>query len=1472
MPGRSERLITFLQRLHALSHKTVLRYTDEETVIYLDGLPAGSPLIASPYFRPPADDAPRTSWLSLHTRQTLPLPPPPESLASWIDPADLARIDTEPMLRQTAEVFATCSEPDGPLPTTASLADHPQLEADWENYLHRHWRPWAEQARAWAAVSDLYTRLDHVRREASAAADRFELIFAFGLLRWQQPDGSQIERHLVTGPAEITLDVDRGILAVGPPVDFECFRLETDLVPPERHAAIDIDELLAEVDLDGWNRQLVEPALTRLANQWDAGRVGVDAAGRPVGPLPVHPQISFAPAIVLRSRRTSGYQTTLARLASLTRSHDDTAGPLAAAWERLLGPPAEPGSLSPQEPAEAEPGEPPELLFPLPVNAEQQTIAKALGETPCVLVKGPPGTGKSHTIANLICHLLATGDRVLITAQAAKALDVLREKLPKPLQRLCVTLMGSSRSDRRMLEESVGGILEQIDRWNSDEAATKIRHHRKQRAAIIASLAKIDRALLELRERELITHRLDPPYEGTAAAIAQSLAGDAPRFSWFPWKNLQGEQCPLSEARLARLAEAVATLSPQAVAEVAGELGPPLPAADRFAAVAAAITRIEVALPTADSRMQVIRRAASQDADLPKRLHAAIKAIEAAATRGKRSLGDEAANVIGDLLAGRGEVWQTRLDMLQSRLEEAATLLPLVARHVASVPAGIPPAALDHALAGRIAHHEAGGGRGFWPFRPRAVRETSHLDKLCRLDGRPPRSLDDFRALHAHVRLGLLSEALAASWPAVAEAARGDDAVPAAAVARWREFRDELAAIMKACAAIDPPAVAAVPPAARGELADREGRRRWAEAAVHATAANRAAGYRRKCDDLYRALCESAGRSDAHPLLARLAEAVASRDATAYALHAEPLEGLRRRAKTVAFLEDCLGRLEAAAPGLAATIRGHLGDAAFASRLAELPRAWAWARAKVWVGRFAHHEDHDALASRRTRLSRELAGHTEDLVALEAWGRFFTRLGDSTRRHLIAWQQAMTRLGRGTGKYANQHRREARRHLMACIPAIPVWIMPLHDLWNTVEAEADLFDTIIIDEASQAGLDALPLLLLGKRVVVIGDDKQNSPQAVGVDRAVVRQQIEGLLGDFPFRDSFQPESSLFDHARLAFDSQVTLREHFRCVPEIIRFSNTHFYEQKLVPLRQPDPGSLPPLVTVFVPEAHCSGSGTRIRNEAEAEAIVETICRLVRDEAYEGKSMGVIALQGKGQADFVERRLAERLTPREIEQRRLVCGEPAGFQGDERDVIFLSLVVADNHNFMAQTRAEAERRYNVAMSRAKDQAWLFHSVPASRLSQHDLRAKLLTHFTARPPAAGGSFEPEWFEAQAGRRRELGSQPEPFDSWFEFDVCRQLCLRGYLLHAQHEVAGRRIDLVIEGADKRLAVECDGDFWHAAEHMADDMHRQRQLERVGWTFVRVRESDYYVDPDAAIARIAAACEAMGIVPAGRGATGW
>jgi len=417
-------------------------------------------------------------------------------------------------------------------------------------------------------------------------------------------------------------------------------------------------------------------------------------------------------------------------------------------------------------------------------------------------------------------------------------------------------------------------------------------------------------------------------------------------------------------------------------------------------------------------------------------------------------------------------------------------------------------------------------------------------------------------------------------------------------------------------------------------------------------------------------------------------------------------------------------------------------------------------------------------------------------------------------------------------------------------------VVPFYQVVQTTSPQKGLFDVIIVDEASQSGPEAIFLHYIGTKIVVVGDDKQIAPVHVGVNRDDVTRLMEMHLEGLPHREAFDLEGSFFSQAELRFAGKVRLREHFRCMPEIIQFSNRLSYSSEpLIPLRQFGADRLEPCKTTHVIDGYRRGSATHIENEPEAKALVNQIVQCLEDPAYEGKSFGVISLLGGAQATLIAKLLMEEVGADEIENRKLLCGSPYDFQGDERHVMFLSMVDAPQDSKICRMvrDTETQRRFNVAASRAKDQLWLFHSPTLNDLRTECLRYRLLEHClnpNVQQTQVGDHDEDELRRLAQNERRDRVNRPKPFDSWFEVDVFLRIAEKGYRVLPQYEVANRRIDLVVEGLEGRLAVECYGDEWHGPDQFNKDMERQRQLERCGWTFCIVWGSQFYRNPDEAL----------------------
>jgi very-short-patch-repair endonuclease len=418
--------------------------------------------------------------------------------------------------------------------------------------------------------------------------------------------------------------------------------------------------------------------------------------------------------------------------------------------------------------------------------------------------------------------------------------------------------------------------------------------------------------------------------------------------------------------------------------------------------------------------------------------------------------------------------------------------------------------------------------------------------------------------------------------------------------------------------------------------------------------------------------------------------------------------------------------------------------------------------------------------------------------------------------------------------------------------AVPVWIMPAHRVVESFDATAK-FDVVIMDESSQCDLFGLAALSIADKAVIVGDDKQISPQAVGTDESEVHELITQHIPDLPQAALLDIKSSLYDLAKMRFPGVIMLREHFRCLPEIIEFSNQLAYNGAILPLReQPADPSWQSVIDVHIPDGFRErGSDT---NEAEADFIVGKIAEMCGNTRYDGKTFGVISLLGDAQAALIEGKLIESLGEAEVERRRIRCGNAYHFQGDERDVMFVSLVVAagEGRRIGALTKEADRQRINVAASRARDQMWCVRSISLDELHPDDVRSRFIRY--CQNPV---HVDQATAEAEAS-----------FDSDFERDVYRHIVARGYRVKTQFRVGRYRIDQVVEGQRGRLAVELDGDAYHGADRWEADRNRQAILERLGWTFHRIRGSAYYRNPDEALTSLWERLESLDIRPVGEG----
>lgn len=300
----------------------------------------------------------------------------------------------------------------------------------------------------------------------------------------------------------------------------------------------------------------------------------------------------------------------------------------------------------------------------------------------------------------------------------------------------------------------------------------------------------------------------------------------------------------------------------------------------------------------------------------------------------------------------------------------------------------------------------------------------------------------------------------------------------------------------------------------------------------------------------------------------------------------------------------------------------------------------------------------------------------------------------------------------------------------AVLSAFPVWLARANDVAKMFPQKKEMFDLLIIDEASQCDIPSLiPLMYRAKKVVVVGDNKQLS-------------HISFISKDFEnaCRTKVQPEKkhlckhrdySILDLVEDNIDPlfKVRLNEHFRSQFPIISFSNEAFYDGDLDILTK-----RPISVAEQVQFIKTEGKRTRGRVEEEATAILEKIREIIEDESglppRLKTSIGILSPFRK-QVDFIFNQLRDTFTLREIRNHQILVGTAFSFQGNERDLMLLSLGLDDKSLGGSFTFLNRKDVFNVSVTRARNKQIIFYSFDPNKLNPNSTTAHFFRHYTQK---------------------------------------------------------------------------------------------------------------------------------------------
>ncbi|WP_068469373.1 AAA domain-containing protein [Candidatus Protochlamydia phocaeensis] len=1435
--NRVRQLFTFLRALIQQRFPAPRQISERALVLPLSRLPNHE----SVRFSSPGEEADKP-LLYVERPQLISCPEPPEVINNWLEQGWNTCHQSPKVIEKKI-----VGKDDAGAVILDYFKDDLKREEALNNWIEKR-HVWAEErARAEQALQlfdCLYQQFAVLEKEGG----QIELLVGDGMLNWRLPAGGIHHPILIKRvelrfdpviPAFSLVDSDR-------PVEvYNSLLLSIDEIDikrlQERCAELKIAQYhpLGETDTSAFLKALVQSLSPTYGEFLDSPAVGEKS----------HPRIWREP-ILFSSKRNLSYGTAIdAILQDIEKAHH---------FPRSLA--AIVGIYKPTGWMEQQIGQKEEqVLLAKPANVDQINIVRRLHKTGLVHVQGPPGAGKTHTIGNIIGHLLAQGKRILVTSQTEKALRVLKEKVPEPLQSLCVSVLGNDREGRKQLEETINEINNRLSRQDPQALLNQCQRKIQEREALLLQEKTLRGRLKAVIDSEYNAIEIDGLSLDPSAAAREIVSTQAGN-DWIPGKAGLNDPLPLYPEEFAFLYASNDRLTLQDEIELKRGLvnSQDIPAPDVFS------------LLISDYRalMNNDLRAHEDYWSIPDRPYHSLKtAADHVFAEFDQSLIKQAWRPSAIIAGMLGEKERLLWETLCQRIERTADLANRLALLEHLKPAINEDIGLEQSIeiCQQIKTYLTANAK-FGMMTLLLRRDWKRFIQSARVVSGEPNRQEHFEALCLVCEIKIARREISHLWDQLiaSQGGKSFDSLGAQPEFACRAIIPEIRRCLNWYNAVWVPLLS---------LLSQEGLNLPLLSTHVQRQESPLADYLQIEEMVIQRLpaiiCSELSRRRIHEIEQELSRYAQHFDSAENGLNAQFLQALRTKdvelyQQSYARLielnnlkgiydkrQACLQKLHAAVPQWALAIANRLAPHDQSVLPGNLLSAWRWLRLSFELCR-RQEENLYSIQQDLEKCQDRIRQITLDLIESLTWGKQIQliRSQPELQQSLAGWLELQRKLNSTRIKSIQQKlKTAAQRELATCSQAVPVWIMPLHAIAENIDPTTTKFDVIIIDEASQANLLALIPMYMADEAIVVGDHEQTTPEAAGIQQAPVHHLIETHLQGIPNSELFDLLTSIYDLARRCFGETILLTEHFRCVPEIIGFSNHLSYEGKILPLREETSSLLNPATVTY----RVDGTAYKKQNEAEAEAIARLINAMTQHPAYEEATIGVISLLGEEQARLIDAKLRAGLSASEYLKRRIVCGNPPQFQGDERDVIFLSMVdsMGEEAGFLRKKGEGAfdanKKRFNVAASRARDQLWVVHSMdPICHLKPDDIRRNLILY--AQNPQA----------VLQGVKTEI----EKADSIFEIEVMEQLAQKGYRVKAQWEVGYHRIDIVVVGESKRLAIECDGDRWHPPEKREMDLERQAILERLGWTFVRIRGSFFFLDPIAAMKPVFDKLEAMKI----------
>ena len=1108
----------------------------------------------------------------------------------------------------------------------------------------------------------------------------------------------------------------------------------------------------------------------------------------------------------------------------------------------------------------------PDILFTKETNNEQIEIIKSLYSHRAVVVQGPPGTGKTHTIANLLGHFLAEGKNVLITSQTKKALDVLKEKIPTDIQDLCISMLDDDSSD---LGNSVESISEKLGYLNLENLKNEYKEIENQRNELKEDIKNIKRKIFNIKYQE--SHPIIYNNESiTLREAGEFLRKNQRELDRIPGIVSSGIPCPINNEDLAFLKSGYKkSVSREEEKEI--ELG--LNKVSDFWTLEEfkemlenkkeIMSRLDLLLKNkkyhindnlfyVDDKMLIDLDKFKNYSGIDKIIPEDLKSIE----DWKKDV-----CIAGTENSGDRKIWLEFIKDIR-RLYDLTNMTKDQLFKKEVVYKDIDVSTAKKLIIGL----KKGIERPGFFFKHRLRKARKQISDKVTINNRILETLYDCNVALEYTTLIELKENTKNTWNILMTGnSLLENSNNKNLYKQLYSYADQMEYLLNWYDREKKTFLHKIENAGFEKLNinKTEGNPIYVDevnqifdfipSLEELIAIGKIALEYREVDikrSEYLVKIENIIKENSH-LGREIKNAILNENIDEYSETLEKLRVLSEKEVLYKKYKDLLHNVKAVANSWGEELENGL----FNEKIENIYNVWRYKQISQKLKELAE-KPYFNLQADILEKSEELKKLTTDLVTKKTWYNIIKFLEEKDNlaisQALKGWKQTVQKIGKGTGKNTNIHKKNAKEKMLLCQKVVPAWIMPLNKVFDTLNPVENKFDIIIIDEASQSDISSLILLYMAKKIIIVGDDKQVSPSDVGVNIDKInmfrRKYIKGKVAN---DDLYGIRASLYSIVSTTFQP-ISLREHFRSVPEIIGYSNRTSYDNQILPLRDSNSSILKPAIIDY--KVNGKRDEKSKINRVEAETIVSLIEACLAMKEYKNSTFGVISLLGDEQAELIQDLIVKRIPATEIENHKILCGNSASFQGDERDIMFISLVDSSEENKSLRLVGEGvegaiRKRYNVAISRAKDQLWIVHSIDKNNLKEGDLRKELFEYID--------SLKENVFDKTAIENITASD--------FENEVARHLSEKNYTVKQKWRVGSYDIDMVAIYDDKKIAIECDGKTLnHTEEEVIANLEEQEILERCGWKFIRVRASEYFRNPEKAIKDLIIQLDDKGVYP--------